>query len=181
MKSQWTKKVPLSLGDSRDDTVAIYLQKNGIESCDERCDCLCHLRIRYWWKSPMVFRNIVGFFFLHYSSLWMLEPACTSQGCSKYSSRAFKITLCLPRRFLLKAAHFTAKMSPHGDPTFGLRIQRRTPEFATDSISHLSQRNNLAGIKDLLNSRIASPNDADDLNGFTPLHASITANPATTL
>jgi len=118
----------------------------------------------------MVIRNIVGFLFLHYSSLRILEPACTTSDCRSYSAGVFKITLCLPRWFLLKAAHFAAKISPHGDPTAGLTIQRRTPEFATDSIYHLSQRNNIAGIEYLLKFRMASPNDADDLNGCTPLH-----------
>ena len=155
---------------SNDDTIAIQFQKRGTTYCNEECDCICHLRSRHWWRSPAVIKNIVGFLFLHYTSLSILEPACTTPSCRNYSTRILKITFCLPKWFLLKAAHFAAKISPHGDPTAGLTIQRRTPEFATDSIYHLSERNNIAGLQHILRSRMASPNDADDLNGCTSLH-----------
>lgn len=145
-------------------------QKRQESLCKEGCYCLCHLRSRRWWRSPMILRNIVGFLSLHYSSLRVLEPACTNQQCNKYSRRGFRITLCLPRWFLSRAANAAAHLSPHGDPTAGLIIQRTTPEFATDSIYHLSQRNDVGGIEHLLKWRLASPIDRDDLNGCTPLH-----------
>ena len=64
-------------------------------------------------------------------------------------------------------------MNQYGDSSVGLTLRRRTPEFAVDSIYHLSQPGDIAGIELLLKKGKSSPIDADDLNGRTALYARI--------
>ena len=156
----------------RDEIVTFEFQERTSARCDDGCRCFCHLRYRPWWKSPMILRNLIGFFFLSYSSVWIFSPACTSRSCNSHSTRAFKATFCLPRWFLVRAAHIAANMSSYGDPSVGLTLQKRTPEFAVDSIYHLAGGGNIVGIEQLLKEGRASPIDADDLSGRTALHVS---------
>lgn len=159
-------------GQHHNNIMTFQFQEGTPVYCDDLCDCICHLRNRSWWRSPLILRNVVGFFSLNYSSLWILKPACTSARCRSYSTRVFKATFCLPRWFLAKAAHVAARMTPHGDPYIALTIQRRTAEFTEDSIFELSLRGDVAGIENLIKRRIASPNDAGDHSGCTALHVS---------
>lgn len=142
------------------------------EICEDSCNCICHLRDRSWWRSPLILRNVVGFLFLGYSGLSFLKPACSSIGCRSHSSRVFTVTYCVPRWLLAKAVHISTKMTPYGDPLFTLTVQTRTDEFACNSIYHLAQRNNIKGLEDMLETRMASPNDADQRTGYTSLHVS---------
>ena len=156
-----------------DATVAtLQFQPRTQEFCEDTCNCICHLRHRSWWRSPLILRNVVGFFFLGYSGLSFLKPACDSIGCRNYSSQRFKVTYCVPRWLLAKAIHVATRMTPYGDPFLTLTIQARTDEFAPNSIYHLAQRNNIKGIEEMLKRRMASPNDADHKGGVTPLHVS---------
>lgn len=157
----------------RDDIVTFQFQERTSASCEDDCNCACHLRYRSWLKSPVLLKNLIGFFFLNYSSVWIFRPACTSRSCNSRSTRAFKATFCVPYWFLARAAHIGAKMNQYGDPSVGLTLQRRTPEFAVDSIYHISARGDIAGIELLLKRGEASPIDADDLNGRTALHVRI--------
>ena len=140
--------------------------------CEDSCNCICHLRDRSWWRSPLVLKNVVGFFFLGYSGLSFLQPMCNSIGCQSHSNHFFKVTYCVPKWLLTKAVHVATKMTPHGDCFLMLTIQARTDEFAPNSIYHLAQRNNIKGIKEMIGRRMASPNDADQNTGFTSLHVS---------
>ena len=160
-----------------DATVAtLQFQPRTQEFCEDTCNCICHLRDRSWWRSPLILRNVVGFFFLGYSGLSFLKPACDSIGCRNYSSQRFKVTYCVPRWLLAKAIHVATRMTPYGDPFLTLTIQARTDEFAPNSIYHLAGRNNIKGIEEMLERRIASPNDADHRAGVTPLHVSPSEN-----
>ena len=161
---------PESQGDA---TIAtLQFQQRTLEICEDSCDCICHLRDRSWWRSPLILKNVVGFLFLGYSGLAFLKPTCSSTGCRSHSSRVFKATYCVPRWLLAKAVHMATRMTPYGDPLFILTVQTRTDEFAPNSIYHLAQRNNIKGIDDMLEKRMASPNDADRRTGFTSLHVS---------
>lgn len=71
-----------------DETVAtLQFQPHTLELCEDSCNCICHLRDRSWWRSPLILRNVVGFFFLGYSSLSFLNShhvrgvAWLLQGC----------------------------------------------------------------------------------------------------
>ena len=151
--------------------MTLQFQERTSMPCNDHCDCVCHLRDRSWWRSPLILRNVIGFFFFNYSSLWILKPACKSPRCRSYSTRVFKATFCLPRWFLTRAAHLIARMNPYGDPSVALTIQKRTLESILNSIYHLSQQGNVTGIEDLFKMRMASPND-DDQNGCTALNVS---------
>ena len=161
----------ISPESQRDAKIAtLQFQQRTLEICEDSCDCICHLRDRSWWRSPLILRNVVGFLFLGYSGLSFLKPACSSIGCRSQSSRAFKATYCVPRWLLAKAVHMATRMNPYGDPLFTLTVQARTDEFAPNSIYHLAQRNNVKGIEVMLEKRMASPNDADQRTGVTSLH-----------
>ena len=150
----------------------LQFQPRALEVCEDSCNCICHLRDRSWWRSPVILRNVVGLFFLGYSGLSFLKPACNSIGCRSHSSQRFKVTYCVPQWLLAKAVHVATRMTPYGDILLTLTIQARTDEFAFNSIYHLAQRNNIKGIEKLLERRMASPNDADQRSGVTPLHVS---------
>ena len=156
-----------------DATVAtLQFQPRTLGICEDSCNCICHLRDRSWWRSPLILRNVVGFFFLGYCGLSFLKPACNSIGCRSHSNQRFKVTYCVPRWLLAKAVHVATRMTPYGDIFLTLTIQARTDEFAFNSIYHLAQRNNIKGIEKVLERRMASPNDADQRTGVTPLHVS---------
>jgi hypothetical protein len=60
-----------------------------------------------------------------------------------------------------------------GGPSVGLFIQSRYPEFNENSIFLLANHGNTKGLKLLLDSKKASPNDADHNRGHTPLHVRV--------
>ena len=154
-----------------DETATFRFQQRTPDICDDSCDCICHVRDKSWWRSPLILRNVVGFFFLGYTGLSLLKPQCSSENCKSFaSSRAFKVTYCVPRWLLSKAVHMAMGMTPFGDPRLFLTIQTRTDEFAPNSLYHLAQRNNIKGIKRVFDRRMASPNDADQRTGSTALH-----------
>ena len=159
-------------GIGEDNRMASFqFQQRTRDICDDSCDCICHLRDRSWWRSPLVLRNVVGFFFLGYTGFSLLKPACSSINCKSFSSsRAFKVTYCVPRWLLSKAVHMAMGMTTFGDPQLFLTLQARTNEFSPNSLYHLAQRNNIRGIESVLNRRMASPNDADQRTGSTALH-----------
>jgi len=55
----------------------------------------------------------------------------------------------------------------------GLTLQRRTQEFAENSIYRLAERGDVSGIESLIRSGRACSTDAADSNGYTALHVSI--------
>lgn len=150
---------------------SFQFQQRTPDICDDSCNCICHLRDRSWWRSPLVLKIVVGFFFLGYTGFSLLKPACSSMNCKSSSSiRPLKVTYCVPRWLLSKAIHIALGMTPFGDPLLFLTLQARTNEFSSNSLYHLAQRNNVKGIESVLDRRMASPNDADQRTGFTALH-----------
>jgi hypothetical protein len=152
---------------------AVHLQEDMFCPCPGDCNCTCHLRSRTWRRSPPILQSVIGILSLHYSGLALLKPACNSENCNSYSSKVFKATYCLPRWLLMKAAHVWMQSGPFGAPVVGLTLQRRTQEFAENSIYHLTERGDLSGVEQLIRSRLACPTDAADSNGYTALHVRI--------
>lgn len=150
----------------------LQCQQSTTEICEGTCNRVCHLRNRLWWRSPLILKNVVGFFFLGYSGLEFLRPACSSRSCRFYSGQVFRVTYCVPRWLLAKAVHIATGKSPYGDPFFTLRVQSRTDYLARNSLYYLAHRNDTKGIQQALERRVACPNDADRYTGSTSLHVS---------
>jgi hypothetical protein len=168
-----TSRASTAINQQSGSVAAVHFQEDFFCPCPGNCDCNCHLRSRIWRRSPPVLQGVIGFLALHYSGLALLKPACSSEKCNSYSSKVFKATYCLPRWLLMKAAHVWMQSGPFNAPTVALTLQRRTQEFAENSIYHLAERGDLSGVEQLIRSRLACPTDAADSNGYTALHVSI--------
>lgn len=153
-----------------DSIVAIQFQENLFRRCTDDCNCICHLRSRTWRRSSLLLQSAIGFLTLHYNGLMLLRPVCSSIHCKNFSSKTFKVTFCFPRWLLMKAAHVLMQSGPFGSPAVSLTLQRRTQEFAENSIYRLAESGNLEGVISAIMSRIADPTDAADSNGYTALH-----------
>lgn len=171
-----------TVNESPDTPIAVQFQSDDLRGfqnfheCEDDCDCICHMRSRSCWRSPQILRNIVGLFLLNFSGsfgLSILKPACSSKKCKSFSTCALKVTYCLPRWFLMKAAHFAAERTRYGEIHIMPFMQRRTAEFSGNSIYHLAQEDDVAGIKKLLGDREVMPNDATYEDGATALHVSM--------
>ena len=157
--------------DRQSDSIAtIQFQENFFRQCDDDCDCICHLRSRTWRRSSLLLQSAIGFLSLHYNGLALLRPLCSSTRCNNFSSKTFKVTFCFPRWLLMKAAHVLMQSTPFGSPSVALTLQRRTQEFAENSIYRLAESGNLEGVMKAITSRIVNPTDAADSNGYTALH-----------
>lgn len=152
---------------------ALQCQQRRTDFCEDICNCVCHLRNRSWWRSPLILKNVVGFFFLGYSGLKFLKPACTSRGCRSYSSQVCRVTYYAPRWLLAKAVCIATGKTPYGDLFFILRVQSRTDYLAPNSLYRLAHRNDTRGIQEAFERRVANPNDADQYTGSTSLHVSL--------
>ena len=145
-------------------------------ACDRDCGCVCHLRPRSGWRSPADLRQLLGLISLNYSGLIgasLMKPACNLRRCKSRSSCVFTVTYCFPGWFVMKTAHFISRRTPYGEIHVMPFLQRRTAEFAMNSIYHIAKSGNIPVLEKLLKTRQAMPNDAADLNGCTALHVSL--------
>jgi hypothetical protein len=138
--------------------------------CEGRCDCCCHSR--KWIRTPMLLKSLLGILFVGYSGLPVPRNKCDKPNCHSPTGSSLKITYCFPLWFMSRAIYILLAQSRSGEPSFGITIRRRIEYSSEESIMKMAQSGNLEGIKILLQSRKASPNDVTRQSGQTALHVS---------
>ena len=136
--------------------------------CTPYCKCACH-NVRDF-QSPSLLYAAVGSLFVGYSGYPIgLFKACTETGCISQSSSQVSVHYLFPSWFLTKALSVTLVSLSRSEISTALTIRSVVPQGA--EIMRLAELDDSEGIKLLMRSRLASPNDSD-IFGYTALYVS---------
>ena len=136
--------------------------------CTSYCVCACH-NVQSL-QSPSILHTAIGSLFVGYSGYPLrFFKGCTEPGCVSQISSQVCVHYVFPSWFLTKALSITLISISLGEIGTALTIRRVVPQGA--EIMRLAELDDSEGIKQLMRSRLASPNDSDVI-GYTALYVS---------
>lgn len=152
-------------------TSTLSIQLCQRRKCIPCCKCDCHASSS--WRSPSYLDAFMGALVFSYSGFAPLTPKCNEPLCRGNMANYVHTKYCFPNWFLERAVYMLAVTTDFGGPMLGLTVRRRTPYRRPNSIFQMAVVGNVEGIRELLEKRLASPNDVDTDFGETPLWVSI--------
>ena len=146
--------------------IRAYASYNQQTPCDSQCKCTCH-RVRAF-RSPTALQTTIGTLFAGYSGSRVQSfQKCTEASCTSQLVFRSYIHYLFPSWYLLKAITFTVMSLSNGEINASLTVRRIVPNGA--DLLRLTALDDAEGVKELLQSGLASPKDVD-MYGYTVLN-----------
>jgi hypothetical protein len=119
------------------------------------CACACHLG--GYFKTPIFLKRFVG--------------ALKFRGkCRNHTSNLWELKYWVPEWMANYNIYLLFERSACGNPSIGIRFQRKVPWGRDDTIIRFSLVGDTQGIKSILQSGMAALDDTDPNHGLTALH-----------
>jgi len=134
-----------------------------LKVCNQWCSCICHSPQRI--RSPHFLDPFCGVFFLGYTGMPVLTPACNYSTCWRRSARIAFITYHFPNWLLGRV--ISMAIVNKLEPTVSLKMPRVVASNA--EIFRLVVIGDVEGIKCLFEQGKASPNDIEQYGGTSVL------------
>lgn len=141
--------------------------------CPESCSCACHSRPsgrqHRAWKTPRLFRQLLGVLFAQYSGSPASTEICDSIECQRNTSQTFELVYDFPLWCLNWGFHVLVQWGLTGSPALSITPRCRV-SFRAGGLLHAVQSSNVDLVRAILEERPYSGHYQAYETGFTALH-----------
>lgn len=146
----------LGMEETRHALISVRTPRN-LRCGDPGCACACHLG--QYLRTPRFLQRFIG--------------ALQFRGtCKNHGAKLWEAKYWVPEWVSNYNIYLLFERTASGDPSLGLKFQRKVPWGTEDTIIRFSFSGDVNGIKAILMSKTGSLNDIDPNHGRTALHVS---------
>ena len=139
-------------------------------TCENWCRCSCHKRTRL--RTPRLLSSLMGSLFVGYSGLPLVSPTCDQSLYRRRSTKSVLLTYYLPWWFFVqRVAMLLFNFGRLQGPGFSIKMPRIMS--ASAAVFWFATIGDAENLKRLFTQGLASPNDINSQDGFTPLHVEL--------